>query len=37
MMDAIGDDEAFGSGGEVSDKRVWRVNRRVWRRPHGWE
>ena len=37
MMDAIEDDDAFPSGREISDKRVWRVNRRVWRRPHGWE
>ena len=37
MMDAIDDDDAFPSGREISDKRVWRVNRRVWRRPHGWE
>ena len=37
MMDAIEDDDAFTTGREISDKRVWRVNRRVWRRPHGWE
>ena len=26
---------AFADGGEMS-KRVWRVGRRVWRRPHEW-
>lgn len=37
MMDALDDAEAFQSGGEISDKRVWRVGRRVWRRPHEWD
>jgi 3'-5' exoribonuclease len=37
MMDALEDDEAFHSGGEMSDRKVWRVGRRVWRRPHDWE
>lgn len=37
MMESIDDAEAFASGGEMSDKRVWRVGRRVWRRPHDWE
>ena len=33
-----GDAEAFASGKEFSDKRPWRVGRRVWRRPDGtWE
>jgi 3'-5' exoribonuclease len=37
MMECLEDAESFGSGGELSDKRVWRVGRRIWRRPHGWE
>ena len=35
MMDAFGDADAWADGTEVS-KRVWRVGRRVWRRPHEW-
>ena len=37
MMESLEDPDAFGSGGELSDKRVWRVGRRIWRRPHSWE
>jgi 3'-5' exoribonuclease len=37
MMESIEDPEAFADGGEVSDKRVWRVGRRVWRKRHSWE
>jgi 3'-5' exoribonuclease len=37
MMESLEDGDAFLSGGELSDKRVWRVGRRVWRRPHGWD
>lgn len=37
MLESVGDAEGFLSGGEISDKKFWRVNRRVWRRPHGWE
>jgi 3'-5' exoribonuclease len=37
MMESLDDPDAFPSGGELSDKRVWRVGRRLWRRPHGWE
>jgi len=36
MAESIAEDEHFG-GGEVSDRRPWRVGRRIWRRPHGWE
>ena len=35
MMDALDDPDAWCDGGEIS-KRVWRVGRRVWRRPHDW-
>lgn len=37
MMDALGDPETFASGREVSDRRVWRLGRHVWKRPHEWE
>jgi 3'-5' exoribonuclease len=37
MMESLDDAEAFAGGSEFSDKRVWRVGRRIWRRPHGWE
>jgi 3'-5' exoribonuclease len=37
MVESIGDDAEFSGGGEFSDRRPWRVGRRVWRRPHGWE
>ena len=33
MMESLGDPEEFGSGKEFSDKRPWRVGRRIWRRP----
>ena len=36
MLEALDDADAFPDGGEVS-KRVWRVGRRVWRRPHTWD
>ena len=36
MAEVIGDDDLFGSG-EVSERKSWRVQRRVWRRPHGWD
>ncbi len=35
MMDAFDDAEAWTEGDEIS-RRVWRVGRRVWRRPHEW-
>jgi 3'-5' exoribonuclease len=37
MIDALDDAEAFAAGGEFSDRKLWRVGRRVWRRPHGWD
>jgi 3'-5' exoribonuclease len=36
MLESLDDADAFPEGGEFS-KRVWRVGRRVWKRPHGWE
>lgn len=35
MLDAMDDPEAWADGDEFS-RRVWRVGRRVWRRPHEW-
>ena len=35
MGDALADASAFSDGEEVS-QRIWRVGRRVWRRPHDW-
>jgi 3'-5' exoribonuclease len=38
MMESLDDSESFASGREFSDKRPWRVGRRIWRRPDGtWE
>jgi 3'-5' exoribonuclease len=36
MMEALDDPDAFADGGEMS-KRVWRIGRSVWRRPHEWD
>ena len=35
MIESLEDSEAFTSGGEFSDKRPWRVGRKIWRRPDG--
>lgn len=39
MADEFGDPEMFPTGGtsELSAKRSWRLGRRIWRRPGGWE
>ena len=37
MSDSIEDPMNFVSGRETSDNRPWRVGRRVYRRPHGWD
>jgi 3'-5' exoribonuclease len=37
MMESLEDAEHFQGGGEFSDKRVFRLNRRIWRRPHRWD
>ena len=34
-LDAMDDPEVWTEGDELS-KRVWRMGRRVWRRPHEW-
>lgn len=36
MSDSLSEDEHFGDG-EVSERRPWRVGRKVWRRPHSWD
>lgn len=37
MMESLEDADAFMGGGEFSDRRVWRLGRRIWRRPHTWD
>ena len=37
MMETLEDPEMFAGGRELSDRSHWRVGRRVWRRPHGWD
>jgi 3'-5' exoribonuclease len=36
MMESLEDEDAFPDGGEFS-KKVWRVGRKIWRRPHAWD
>jgi 3'-5' exoribonuclease len=35
MMESLEEPEHFGAGKEISDKRPWRVGRKIWRRPDG--
>ncbi len=37
MLESLEDGECFADGEEISSKRPWRVGRRIWRRPHGWD
>ena len=38
MQESLEEFEAFASGGEFSDKKPWRVGRKIWHRPDGsWE
>jgi 3'-5' exoribonuclease len=37
MLDLLADNELFAEGRAVSDKSHWRIKRRIWRRPHGWD
>ena len=37
MLESLEDDDSFAAAGEFSDRRPWRVGRRIWRRPHQWE
>ncbi len=35
MLESLEESESFGSNGDFSDKKPWRVGRRIWRRPDG--
>ena len=37
MSESLEDADAFPDGKEISDKKPWRVGRRIWRRPHAWD
>lgn len=37
MAELLGDEELFSGGREYSDRSHWRLGRRIWRRPHGWD
>ncbi len=37
VMESLDDPDAFSDGAELSDRRIWRVGKRLWRRPHSWE
>lgn len=36
MAESLEDPDAFTSNSEISDTKPWRVGRKIWRRPHGW-
>lgn len=37
MLESLEDRDSFSGDDEISSRRPWRVGRRIWRRPHGWE
>lgn len=37
MLEELDDSALFAGGGEFSDKRSWRLGRKIWRRGHSWE
>ncbi|HEY4217809.1 MAG TPA: HD domain-containing protein [Gemmatimonadaceae bacterium] len=37
MLELLDDAELFSGGKEFSDKPHWRLGRRIWKRPHGWD
>lgn len=37
FLECLDEPEHFLGGDEFSDKKVWRVGRRIWKRPHGWD
>jgi 3'-5' exoribonuclease len=37
VLESLEDPDAFPEGAELSERRLWRVGRRLWRRPHEWE
>ena len=37
FLECLDEPEHFMGGEEFSDKKVWRVGRRIWKRPHAWD
>ena len=37
FLESLEDPDNFLGGDEFSDKKVWRLGRRLWKRPHDWE
>jgi 3'-5' exoribonuclease len=37
FLECLDEPEHFLGGEEFSDKKVWRVGRRLWKRPHPWD
>lgn len=37
FLECLEEPEHFLGGEEFSDKKVWRLGRRIWKRPHDWE
>ena len=37
FLECLEEPEHFMGGEEFSDKKVWRVGRRIWKRPHAWD
>lgn len=37
MSESLEDGDSFSDGGEFSSRKPWRVGRKIWKRPHGWD
>jgi 3'-5' exoribonuclease len=37
MMEAIADADLFTSGEEISGRKAWQLDKRIWRRPFQWD
>jgi hypothetical protein len=37
MLELLADSDLFAEGREFTDKPHWRLKRRIWRRPFGWD
>jgi 3'-5' exoribonuclease len=37
MTEAVADADLFASGDEISSKKAWQLDKRVWRRPFSWD
>ena len=37
MVEALADSEIFTSGDEISSRKAWQLDRRLWRRPFRWD